>query len=663
MTLPAAPRYADILHSRGLIDYRDGRYEMAGEPAGKAILIETANPSYHYTLGNALRAQGKLAEAVAQYERALILNPDYVEAHNNLGVILNSQGRRADAIAHFERALALRPGYADAHGNLGSALVEQGRIADGTAHFERALVLDPGHLNAHNSLGLALAAQGRIAEAIPRFERVLALDPAHASAHHSLGVALMTQGRPADALAHYERALELNPNHADLHNNLGVALMAQGRSAEAAAHYERAVALSPGYADARSNLGTALAAQGRTSEAATHLERALVLNPGHADAHNSLGNIFKDDGRFDEALAQYGRAIAIRPDYGEALLNRSGIRSFHPGDADLAALEALASRDDLSVNKMLHIHFALAKALEDTGDYARSFEHLRQGNALKRGQIRYNETGGLGSLRRIAAAFDRSLLDRFQGEGDPSPMPIFVLGMPRSGSTLIEQILASHPQIHGAGELVDFEVAAKSVLNGSERYPECVPALDGATLRRIGQAYLASLPALADGKTRIVDKLPGNFLNIGLIRLFLPNARIIHTMRQPVDTCVSCYSKLFTAGHHYTYDLGELGRFYRAYSGLMAHWRSVLPPSAMLDVAYEDVVDDLEGQARRLIDYCGLEWDDRCLNFHETRRPVRTASAIQVRQPLFRTSLDRWRKYESEIAPLLVELGGVAQYR
>jgi hypothetical protein len=221
--------------------------------------------------------------------------------------------------------------------------------------------------------------------------------------------------------------------------------------------------------------------------------------------------------------------------------------------------------------------------------------------------------------------------------------------------------LASHPQIHGAGELVDFEAAAESVLNGSDRYPECVRALDGATLRRIGQAYLARLPALANGKTRIVDKLPGNFLNIGLIRLFLPNARIIHTMRQPVDTCVSCYSKLFTDGHHYTYDLGELGRFYRGYSSLMAHWRSALPPGAMLDVAYEDVVDDLEGQARRLIDYCGLQWDERCLSFHETRRPVRTASAMQVRKPLFRTSLDRWRKYETQIAPLLDALGGVAE--
>jgi hypothetical protein len=255
--------------------------------------------------------------------------------------------------------------------------------------------------------------------------------------------------------------------------------------------------------------------------------------------------------------------------------------------------------------------------------------------------------------------FNGSLLERFQGQGDPSLMPIFVVGMPRSGSTLIEQILAGHSQIHGAGELMDLEKAISTVLkarNPPVQYPECVPGLDGAALRRIGQAYLARLPVPAPGKVRIVDKLPGNFLNIGLIRLILPNARIIHTTRNPVDTCMSCYSKLFASGQTFSYDLGELGRYYRSYRELMTHWRSVLPPGSILDVAYEDVVDNLEGEARRLIDYCGLPWDDRCLSFHRTSRVVKTASAVQVRKPLFRSSLQRWRRHEAGLAPLLHEL-------
>jgi tetratricopeptide (TPR) repeat protein len=401
---------------------------------------------------------------------------------------------------------------------------------------------------------------------------------------------------------------------------------------------------------------------GRFNAAAARYKAALELNADHADAHNNLGNILKHQGSFDDAMAHYDKAIAIRPAYAEAHLNRSEIKTFTSGDADLAALEALTARTDLSDEKALLVEFALGKALEDTGDFDRAFEHLREGNARKRRLVVYNEEPSFHLIRRVAKVFDRSLLDRLQGAGDPSQVPVFVLGMPRSGSTLVEQILASHPQIHGAGELTDFAMAATSVLNAARPgvpFPECVPNLDRAVLQRIGEAYLARLPVPPDGKTRIVDKLPSNFLAIGLIRLALPNARIIHTVRDPVDTCVSCYSKLFANGHPFTYDLGELGRHFRHYRGLMDHWQTVVTPGAILDVSYEAIVDDLEGEARRLIEYCGLPWDDRCINFHSTSRQVRTASSVQVRKPLFRSSLQRWRRYEAGIAPLLSELGAI----
>ena len=505
---------------------------------------------------------------------------------------------------------------------------------------------------------------GRIVDAVAHYERTLALQPDYVDAHNNLGAALAAQGRMDDAVAHYQRAITLKPDYADAHNNLGTALAARGRMDDAVAHYQRAVTLKPHYADAHNNLGTALAARGNLDAAIPHYERALAIDPNHAGAHNNLGNIRKDQGKFDDAMAHYGRAIAIRPAYVEPHYNRAEIKTFQRGDPELKALEGLADREVWSPNQALHIHFALAKALEDCGDYERAFEHLRKGNDLKRRQINYDELSTIQFFKRIATVFDTSLFDRFQGEGDPSSVPIFVLGMPRSGSTLIEQILASHPQIHGAGELTDLEIAARTVLSCSGRpvqFPECVPALDGVTLRRIGQTYLARLPALADGKVRIVDKLPSNFLRIGLIHLILPNARIIHTIRDPMDTCVSCYSKLFTSGQDFTYDLAELGRYYRCYQDLMTHWRSVLPPSAILDVSYEGVVDDLPGQARRLIDYCGLPWDDRCISFHRTNRLVKTASAVQVRKPLFRSSLQRWRMYEAGLGPLLHELGDIVR--
>lgn len=359
-------------------------------------------------------------------------------------------------------------------------------------------------------------------------------------------------------------------------------------------------------------------------------------------------------------MAHYDRAIEIRPDYAEVYLNRSEIKTFHSGDADLRVLESLAGSDSLPANKKMYVNFALAKAFEDSGDYNRAFENLRRGNTLKRGQIDYEETRIIELFRRLAAVFNKGLFERFQGEGDPSSVPVFVLGMPRSGSSLIEQILASHPQVHGAGELGGLDRLAGSASKVGHQqvgYPECVSCLDGETLRQMARSYLGHLPAIGDGKVRITDKAPGNCMHIGLIRLILPNAKIIHTTRHPIDTCVSCYSKLFTAGQHFSYDLAELGRYYRYYNELMTHWQSVLPPDAILDVRYENVVNDLVGQARRLIDFCGLPWDDRCIDFHNSNRPVKTASAVQIRKPLFRSSLQRWRRYEAGLAPLLHELG------
>lgn len=503
---------------------------------------------------------------------------------------------------------------------------------------------------------------GRIDDAMALYENALSLKPDYADVHNNLGVILAAQGRIGDAIARFERAIKLNPQYAAAHNNLSNSLAATGRVDDAIAHFERARALSPGHFDAENDLGAVLLRLGRIGEAVAHYQQVLAVNPGNIEAHNSLGTALMDQGKFDIAAAHYRLAIAFRPDYAEAHYNLAIIKTFRHGDPDLAALEALARRDDLPAGRMPFVHFALAKALDDCGDYVRAFEHLSKGNELKRRQIQYDEENGLAHFKRVAAVFDCALLERFRGAGDPSPAPIFVLGMPRSGSSLIEQILASHPEIHGAGELNALEMAANSVLNAIPRqppYPECIPALDAVALRRIGQSYVARLLALGDGKVRIVDKSPGNFLLLGLIRLILPNARIIHTTRDPIDTCLSCYSRLFTTGQHYTYDLAELGRCYRAYRQLMAHWRSVLRPGAMLEVDYADVVNDLEGQARRLIDYCGLPWDDRCLRFHETARTVKTASAVQVRQPLFRSSLHRWRKYEAGLAPLLRELGDI----
>jgi tetratricopeptide (TPR) repeat protein len=531
-----------------------------------------------------------------------------------------------------------------------------GRIKEATTLYRRAIAIKPDYLEAHNNLGVALAAIGKIDEAMARYRRVLALNPDYPDALGNLAAALLSKGKPAEAIAYYQRLLLLKPDHAAAHYSLGVALDAQGATEAAIERYEQAISLKPDYGAAHNNLAVAFAGQGNSTAALSHYAKAVASDPHNAETHNNLGNLYRELGRFDEALAHYGTAIAIRPDNVEAHYHRAELKTFRRADSDFAALEKLAAQD-LPAKKAPYVYFAMARACEDIGDYTRAFRHLRKGNDSRRLQLDYDESRVARLFERIMSVFDRALLDRFEDSGDPSETPIFVLGMPRSGSTLIEQILAGHPQIHAAGELGDLEKASRR----PTPFPECISGLDAAALRTIGQDYLARMPGLAPGQTRIVNKLPDNFLRIGLIRLILPNARIIHTVRDPIDTCVSCYSKLFASGQHFTYNMEELGRYYSRYRKLMDHWESVLPSGAMLEVSYEDVVNDVEGQARRLIEYCGLPWDDRCVTFHQTSRPVKTASAVQVRKPLFSSSLQRWRKYEAAIGPLLDALGANAR--
>lgn len=648
---------------QALRHHQSGRLEEAAADYKRVIALKPQYAEAHNNLGIVLVAQRRIAEAIARYRQALLLSPDNPSIHNNLGLALAADGSIDEAAAQYERALMLNPASAETHYNLGLALAAKGAFDDAVEHYERALAIQPGNAAVHFNLGIALAAKGRITDAAGHYQVTLSLDPDHAEAHNNLGFILNEQGRREAAVEHLKRALILRPIDITIRNNLALALTAQGSYGEAILQLREGLLLHPEHAVTHSNLGFTLAAQGRIDEAVASYQRALAFDPDRAEAHNNLGNIFKSQGRFENALEHFGCAIAINPDYAEAHFNRAEVKTFRQGESEIASIEGLAGRRDLSARQKMYINFAAAKALEDSGDHARAFEYMREGNALKRQQSGYDESNVLRLFERVSAVFGKGLLERLEGQGDSSSVPVFVVGMPRSGSTLIEQILASHPLIHGAGELADLDRIAHGLRDEDGRpvpYPERVPDLDGEGLRKLARSYLAGLPA-ADGKVRITDKAPGNFLNIGFIRLILPNARIIHTVRSPVDTCISCYSKLFASGNDYSFDLAELGRYFRGYSELMRHWRTVLPQDAMLDVRYEEVVDDFEGQARRLINYCGLPWDDRCISFHETSRPVNTASAVQVRAPIFRSSLQRWRRYEAALLePLMNALKGAS---
>ena len=462
------------------------------------------------------------------------------------------------------------------------------------------------------------------------------------------------------------RALVVEARVGKFHLHYGSILLDQDKVEEASAATERALALNPNDHDAINQMGRVAFERGNLESSLAYYRRALALKPDLADVHNNIGNVLKELGQLDEAQKSFLEAIRLDPNVTGVYVNLADSMKFSLGDPHLAAMEAIAAKTEgLSKTDRVHLDFALGKAYADLKDYPRSFKHLVEGNAGKRATIAYDETSALALFDRIEAVFTRELIAAKSGGGDESPMPIFVLGMPRSGTTLIEQIIASHPHVYGAGELQQLNDVVLTVRGADGkvfRYPDFVPALDANGVAQIGARYVAELRALVarhgsaddiERVTRITDKMPSNYYFLGLVHLALPNAKIIHSMRDPVDTCVSCFSKLFSAEQHHTYDLAELGRYYARYQRLMAHWRRVLPPGSFLDVRYEDVVADLEGQARRIIAYCGLPWDERCLSFHQTERPVRTASATQVRQPIYRSAVGRWRVYENELEPLL----------
>jgi tetratricopeptide (TPR) repeat protein len=682
--------HAGALHRLGILCTQTGRPDEAVKLIEQSIAIDPGSAQARIDLGVALTAMQRPEQALAQHVAAAALDPANIAAHNNAGTVLLGLGRPHEAIAHFERALAVKPDTPELHNNLGNALAGLNRHDEAIACYRRAAAINPNFVLAINNCGIALAGLGRDEEAVASFEAAIATTPAYADARANLARCLARLRRHDAAIGHFQAALAIRPDDAELYNSLGNTLQALGRVAEARVQYLKALALRPSFAEVHNNLGNALAALNLHEEAVGHFRKALALaprlieannnlgasleaidqiepalacyeaviaaDPGNARARHRIGHALRTLGRLDESQRAFESAVALAPDKPEFLRSLAEGKTFQPGDPHLAMLEGLARNiDRLSEHDRIELHFALAKAYGDLGRHADAFRHMLDGNALRRRQIAYDEPGTLALFERIRSVFTPELLRRHAGGGDPSMQPVFVFGMPRSGSTLVEQMLASHPQVFAAGEITEL-LKAVAAMSGRASFPEGFASADAAVLRDLGAGYVGRIARLAAGAARVTDKALANFLYAGLIHLALPNARMIHTQRDPLDTCFSAFSKLFTTAQPHTFDLGELGRYYRAYDGLMAHWREVLPDGCMLEVRYEDLVADFAPQGRRIVAHCGLAWDDACLAFHAAPRPVRTASAIQVRQPIYGGAVGRWRPYAEMLGPLLAAL-------
>jgi tetratricopeptide (TPR) repeat protein len=625
--LEVEPRHADCLHLLGVAATQQGRHEAAIALIGRAIAEKGDMAPYHANLGTSLRALERYADAESAYRRAIELKPDYADAYNHLGTTLRDLGRMAEGEACYLEALKRRPDYAEAYNNLGNLLRETKQLAAAEAAYHQALRFTP-----------------------PQHPKVAAM-------LRNVGAVLHDLERDNEAETAFRTSLQCDPMDAATHDGHATALreLDQLDLAEAAAR--RAIALAPETAAFHVDYAVLLKAMGRVGLGEIVCRRGLAIDPDYAEGHNCLGGLLFDLGRMGPAEAEMRRALSMSPDNIPYHLSFAAAHKYQAGDEHLAELEVLAARaGEMSDADQAHLHFALAKAYEDVGAKDLGFEQQRLGNQAKRRTFEYDEAALLAQIERIKAVFSPKFVSSLKRGYKMADGPIFILGMMRSGSTLVEQILASHPQVFGAGELTLFRQALNAV-SGQKPYPEAIPSMSAGTIDAVGLAYQQRLRREAPDSARITDKYLHNFLYCGLIALAMPQARIIHTVRDPVDTCLSIYSKMFTGHHPYAYDLAELGRYHRAYQSLMDHWRQVLPEGAMIDLRYEEVVDDLEGQARRLLDHCDLPWDDAVLAFHNTDRAVRTASATQVRQPLYKSSVGRWRPPTELLRPLTEALG------
>jgi len=635
-----------------------------------------------------LISSSQIEQAEQQCRLLLSSHPRDVNVIGLHGAILLKLERPDEAQDALQKAIALEPGFAKPHEDLGRLFLYRKQPEQAARFFNQAIGLDDSQATAYSGLAIALVQLGRTDEAEAAHQQFLKLSPLDRALDEAAELLGKGDGAGAECLCNdwlrqepdntrvlrmlariasdgeryveaetfLRRIINLAPNEYLPANELGRFLVEQGRFPEAIQMFEQAVSLDDGIADNYRLLGDAQAVIGRSAEALASYQRALHIHPGDSHSLAGQGHMYRIEGSRDDAVESYEQCIKLQPAFGDAWWSLSSLKSYRLSDEQMETVSGQIASARLDVESACAMHFALARAHEVRGDYDTAWREYSLGNSLKREQINYDPVQAEEMHDGIIKHFTSDFLRREASHTTSRQTPIFVLGMPRSGSTLIEQILASHSMVEGAGEL-PYVIMLSSTLGGQRhdelRYPEVVSALSESQFESLGNAYLYHSRVHREGNLScFTDKMPANFSHIGLIHLMLPNAKIIDARRHPMGTCVANFRQLYAQGKNQTYDLVECAEYYLEYSRIMDHWQKVLP-GRVLRVQYEDVVADLEGQVRRMLDFCDLPWDDGCLNFHRNTRSVNTMSAEQVREPIYTDAVEFWKHYESQLEPIL----------
>jgi tetratricopeptide (TPR) repeat protein len=656
--LQTQPDNAEALNLLGVIALNSGHTPQAVEIFSRAVQLHESEAEYLCNLGVALLSANRTPEGEAALHAALKLKPSHPMANFNLGLRDLQAGRFEDALQRLDKAVQKMPQNVALLNALGVAYSKCAKAAKAVQVFRAALKLQPNHADAMLNLASALTEMDKPDEAMTLLERTIQARPREARLYFNLGVAARKAKRDLDAIAAYRQALALEPNYADAHVNLAVLHSRRGNQDAALEHIRAARTLRPDDICILTNEARIVRDAGHGTEAISLCDRILAQTPDHGEASSIKISVLQNEGDFDEAQKIGEQALAINPDATPVLLALTHNKNYPFTDEQIQRLKSAATRKTEDDAEAIRSWFALGKIHHDRGEYEQAFDCYKRGNALRDVSLKWTPSDEQSLFTALIDTFSADFFTVTSAKepamGQDSERPVFIVGMPRSGTTLVEQIIASHPHGAGGGELPDISIMADELprtLNSAAPYPPCVNELSAAQVETLAARYLARLTRISATDDRVTDKMPDNYLHLGLIALLFPKARVIHCRRNPMANCFSIFQQNFAGYHPYAYDLTKLGRRYRNHGRLMDHWRQVLP-LPILEVDYEDIVADQEGQSRRILEFCGLEWNDAVLDFHKTQRTVQTASLWQVRQPIYTGALKGWCAYEKFLGPL-----------
>lgn len=657
--IKAVPKHAHAHQMLGLVAFQTEQYESAVKAMTEAIRLQPDNQQFLLNFIELLRKAGQAGKAVTVGKRAVQANPSNPAAHSNLGLAYYDLEDLIEAEASQQRAIALDADFGPALNNLGSIARDNGDMDQAITHYRDGLRANPKYLEMANNLTSVLIECERFDEAREIAEAQLKKNPKNSQLQRNMGRIHMFASDLDSAETSFRNAISLNETKADNFISLSQLLYEKNHPKLALIEAEKALRLEPDNAAAYHQIGMTKANLGDISAGFENYRKALELNPKLSASQIALGHLEMENGNFEIAREHFEAAAKTAKDKLSSHVALARIEKMTVDNPAFIALEqALPLADSMPTMKAAAYHYALGKSYEDIERFDEAFEQFSKGAKIKRTTLNYEPDHTDRIFNNIISTFDEKTIKRLRKNAISSSQPIFVVGMPRSGTTLTESILDSHQKIVGAGELNYLQsLFATRKSDGKSDLAQNIATMSPQDFTRKIETFVENINSHAPDSPHIVDKMPANFQMIGLIHALLPNAKIIHIARNPFDTCLSCYTRIFERSQLHSYDQVELGRYFNNYVRIMEYWHQLLPKGSFHTVHYENLIDDIDHEARRMIDHCGLEWDDACLEFYKGKRRVRTASVHQVRQPLYTTSKEKWKKYETQLQPLRKIIG------